>query len=82
MCRQVEDILDFEAMCCRQNPAGVDEDSSAAVEVSPEASLVNVDDGLPRLLRDVAVSASDHAESWAIQGVVQALAARCCRESA
>lgn len=56
-------VPDFEAVCSRQNPAGVDKDSSAAVEVFPEAGLVNIDESLPWLLCDVAISASEHAES-------------------
>lgn len=66
-------------MCGRQDPAGVDEDSSAAVEVLTVAFLVNVDGGLPRLLRDVALFASEHAERRAVQGVVETLATHCCR---
>lgn len=69
----------FEAVCGRQDPAGADEDASAAVEVLPVTGLVNVDGGLPRLLRDVALFASEHAERRAVQGVVQTLATRCCR---
>lgn len=66
-------------MRSRQDPAGADEDSSAAVEVFSVTGLVNVDGGLPRLLGDVALLASEHAKRWAAQGVVETLATRCCR---
>jgi len=70
-------LLVLEAVGRRQDPTGVNEDSSASVEVFSETGLVNVDGRLPRLLRDVALSAPKHAERRAIQGVVQALAT-CC----
>lgn len=59
-------LLLLEAVCSRQDPAGVDEDSSTAVEVLPGARLVHVDDGLPRLLRDVADFTPKDAERRAI----------------
>lgn len=63
-------LLVLEAVCSRQDPAGVNEDSSTSVKVFPVAGLVNINDRLPRLLRDVALSAPKHAERRAIQGVV------------
>lgn len=63
----------------RQNPTGINQDSSTSVEVLSETGLVNVDGRLPRLLCDVALSAAEHAETRAIQRVVQALAARRCK---
>lgn len=62
-----------------QDPAGVDQDSSTPEKVLLVTGLEDVDDGLPRLLGDVALSAPKHTERRLIQGVVQPLAAGCCR---
>lgn len=71
MCDGCESFLPvLEAMCSRQDPTGVDEDSSTSVEVLLVTGLVNINDSLPWLLRDVTLSASKHAERWVIQGVV------------
>lgn len=63
-------LLFLKAVCSRQDPAGVNEDASTSVEVLPETGLVDVNDCLPRLLRDVALSAPKHAERRPVQGVV------------
>lgn len=63
-------LLLLEAVCSRQDPTGVNEDSSASVEVFPVSGLVDINDRLPRLLRDVTLSAPKHAERRAIQGIV------------
>lgn len=63
-------LLILEAVCSRQDPAGVYEDSSALVKVLLVTGLVNVNGGLPRLLRDVALPAPNHAERRAVQCVV------------
>ena len=70
-------LLVLKAVCSRQNPTGVNEDTSTSVKVFSVAGLVNVNGRLPRLLRDVALSAPKHAERRAVQGVVQALPT-CC----
>lgn len=66
-------------MCSSQNPAGINQDSSTPEKVLLVTGLVDTDDGLPRLLGDVALSAPKHTEHRVIQGVVQPLAAGCCR---
>lgn len=63
-------LLALKAVCSRQDPTGVNQDSSTSVKVFLETGLVNVNDRLPRLLRDVALSAPKHAERRVIQGVV------------
>lgn len=62
-----------------QNPAGIDQDPPTPVKVLLVTGLEDVDDRLPRLLGDVALSAPEHSEHRVIQGVVQPLAAGCCR---
>lgn len=69
----------FKAMCRSENPAGINQHSSTPEKVPFVTGLVDVDDGLPRLLSDVALSAPKHAEHRVIQGVVQPLAAGCYR---
>lgn len=69
----------FKAMSCSQNPAGINQDSSTPEKVLPVTGLVDVDDRLPRLLSDVALSAPEHTEHRVIQGVVQPLATGCYR---
>lgn len=59
----------------RQNPTGINQDASTSVKVLLVTGLVDVDDRLPRLLGDVALSAPKHTEHRMIQGVVQPLAA-------
>lgn len=66
-------------MRCGQNPAGINQHSSTPEKVLLVTGLVHVDDGLPRLLGDVALSAPKHTEHRMIQGVVQPLAAGCYR---
>lgn len=63
-------LLVLEAVCSRQDPTGVNEDSSTSVEVFPVSGLVDINDRLPRLLRDVTLSAPKHAKRRAIQGIV------------
>lgn len=60
----------LEAVCSSQDPAGVDEDSSAPVKIFLVTGLVNVDERLPRLLHDVALLAPKQAERRSFQGVV------------
>lgn len=62
-----------------QNPAGINQDPSTSVKVLLVTPLEDVDDRLPRLLGDVALSAPKHTERRMIQGVVQPLAAGCYR---
>lgn len=62
-----------------QDPAGINQDASTPEKVALVSGLEDIDDGLPRLLGDVALSAPKHAEHRVIQGVVQPLAAGCCR---
>lgn len=69
----------FEAVRRSQNPAGVNQHSSTPEKVPLVTGLVDIDDGLPRLLSDVALFAPEHTERRAIQGVVQPLAAASCR---
>lgn len=73
-------LLALKAVCSRQDPTGVNQDSSTSVKVFLETGLENVNDRLPRLLRDVALSAPKHAERRVIQGVVQPLATCCYRQ--
>lgn len=60
----------FEAVSRGQDPAGVDQNASTPEEVALVTGLVHVDDGLPRLLGDVALFAPKHSERRPIQGVV------------
>lgn len=69
----------FKAMSCSQNPAGINQDSSTSEKVPLVTGLVDVDDRLPGLLGDVALFAPEHTEHRVSQGVVQPLAAGCCR---
>lgn len=62
-----------------QNPAGVNQDSPTPEKVALVTGLVDIDDGLPGLLGDVALFAPKHTERRLIQGVVQPLAASCYR---
>lgn len=62
MCGSREPVLPvLKAVCSRQDPAGVDEDSSTSVKELSAASLVNINGRLPRLLGDVALFASINA---------------------
>lgn len=63
-------LLVLEAVCRRQDPTGVNEDASTSVKVFLETGLVHINDRLPRLLCNVALSAPEHAERRLIQGVV------------
>lgn len=69
----------FKAVRRGQNPAGINQDPSTSVKVLLVTGLEDIDDRLPWLLGDVALSAPKHTEHRMIQGVVQPLAAGCYR---
>lgn len=73
-------LLVVEAVCRRQDPTGVNEDSSTSVNVFLVSGLVGINDRLPRLLRDVTLSAPKHAERGPTQGIVYPLTTCCYRE--
>lgn len=70
LCACVSFLLVLEAVCSRQDPTGVNEDSTTPVKVFSVTGLVNINGRLPWLLRDVAYSAPKHAERRAIHAVV------------
>lgn len=71
MCEGHESFLPvLEAVCSGQDPTGVNEYSSTSEKVFSVTGLININDRLPRLFRNVALSAPKHAEHRAIQGVV------------
>lgn len=73
-------LLFFKAVCSRQDPTGVDKDSSTPVKVLSATGLVNINGRLPWLVSDVAIFAPIYAECRAIQGVICTLTTCCYRE--
>lgn len=68
----------LEAVRGGQHPAGVDQDPAALVMVLPVSRLVHVNEGLPRLLSDVALPTTEHAVHGPIQQVALPLTTRLC----
>lgn len=73
-------LLVVKAVCRRQDPTGVNEDSSTFVKVFLVSGPVDINDRLPRLLGDVTLWAPKYAERGPTQGIVYPLTTGCYRE--